>query len=126
MNEFILMGRITRDPEQLSKFREDTSTRATFTLAINRIGSKDTTDFVKIITWGRNADNLLKYTGKGCRILVKGHVQSSIYDDKAGKKICSTEFVADSLSFIDYKSTPNTDMKSTSNDSTTITDGEVW
>mgnify|MGYP001082544575 FL=1 len=60
MNNVILTGRLTKDPEL--RYTQNQMAVATFTLAVDRVGAKEkTADFIRIITFGRQAENCEKY-----------------------------------------------------------------
>ena len=111
MNQVVLIGRLTRDPELRFTPGSGKAT-ASFTLAVNREYSKeDKADFIRIVTWGKTAENIAKYIGKGRLIAVKGSMQTRNYEDKNNVTRYITEVVADRVEFLDYS------KKSTNNES---------
>ena len=105
-NSVSLLGRITKDLE-LKTIGEDNCV-VNFNLAINRITKKDAehpeADFIPIVAWGKTAENIAKFFGKGDRIGVSGRLQSRIYEDKdSGKNRSVIEMVADEFEFIEKK-----------------------
>ncbi len=80
MNNVILLGRITRDPEL--RHTEGGTPYCRFTLAVDR--NNENTDFLPCICWGDTAENLVKYVQKGRQLLVQGKLQSGSYTDKDG------------------------------------------
>lgn len=106
MNQVGLVGRITRDPalRPLTDNRLQTS----FVLAINRNfrnsqGNVDA-DFVLCIAWGRLAERIVQYCGKGSLIGINGRLQSRSYTNKENSKVYSTEVVVDDVRFYALKS----------------------
>ena len=102
MNRVDLVGRLTRDPE----LRHTTSGRAVcqINLAINRTftsqnGEREA-DFINVVVWDKQAENVSKYVTKGRLVSVEGRLQSRSYDDKDGKKVYVTEVVANSVQFL--------------------------
>jgi len=102
MNRVDLVGRLTRDPE----LRHTTSGRAVcqLNLAINRTftnqnGEREA-DFINVVVWDKQAENVSKYVTKGRLVSVEGRLQSRSYDDKDGKKVYVTEVVANSVQFL--------------------------
>ncbi len=102
MNRVDLVGRLTRDPE----LRHTNSGRAVcqLNLAINRIftnqnGEREA-DFINVVVWDKQAENVCKYVTKGRLVSVEGRLQSRSYDDKDGKKVYVTEVVALSVQFL--------------------------
>lgn len=102
MNRVDLVGRLTRDPE----LRHTTSGRAVcqINLAINRTftnqnGEREA-DFINVVVWDKQAENVSKYVTKGRLVSVEGRLQTRNYDDKDGKKVYVTEVVANSVQFL--------------------------
>ena len=102
MNRVDLVGRLTRDPE----LRHTTSGRAVcqINLAINRTFTSQTgereADFINVVVWDKQAENVSKYVTKGRLVSVEGRLQSRSYDDKDGKKVYVTEVIANSVQFL--------------------------
>jgi len=102
MNRVDLVGRLTRDPE----LRHTSSGRAVcqINLAINRTftnqnGEREA-DFINVVVWDKQAENVSKYVAKGRLVSVEGRLQSRSYDDKDGKKVYVTEVIANSVQFL--------------------------
>lgn len=102
MNRVDLVGRLTRDPE----LRHTSSGRAVcqINLAINRTftnqnGEREA-DFINVVVWDKQAENVSKYVSKGRLVSVEGRLQSRSYDDKDGKKVYVTEVIANSVQFL--------------------------
>ena len=101
MNKVILIGRLTADPE-LRKTSNDKSV-ASFSLAINR--GQDEVDFINVVAWETQADNVKKYLVKGSQVAIDGRIQTRNYDDKDGNKKYVTEVVANNIEFVGNKVT---------------------
>lgn len=100
INQVILMGRLTRDPETRTTASGKTIT--SFSLAVDRGGQDDATDFFDITAWEKLGDLVAQYLGKGRRCLVQGRLQHSSWDDKeTGKKRSKVEVVATDVTFLD-------------------------
>ena len=102
MNETLLMGRLTKDPE-ITTVGEKNTAKATFSIAVDRPGKKDEADFPRIVAWGTLAENIAKFVGKGCRIVIIGHIQTGSFKDKSGNMVYTTDVIADKANFIDFK-----------------------
>ncbi|MBZ6423948.1 single-strand DNA-binding protein [Staphylococcus hominis] len=105
INRVVLVGRLTKDPE----FRTTQSgiDVATFTLAVNRNftnaqGEREA-DFINIIVFRRQAENVNNYLSKGKLAGVDGRIQSRSYENKEGQRVFVTEVVADSVQFLEPK-----------------------
>ena len=114
MNNVQLLGRLTRDAEL--KYLDNNQV-ARFTLAVDKGLSKDkkeemesqgkaTADFINCQAWGKIAENISKYTGKGLRVLVNGRIQTSSYE-KDGQTIYRTDVVVSNIEYIDWKDSNN-------------------
>ena len=108
MNKVEIIGRLTKDPE----VRYTASTQmavANFTVAVDDgFGEKKRTNFIPVVVFGKTAESCEKFTGKGLRIAVEGKIQTGSYEDKEGRKVYTTDVVADRVEFIDYANQQNT------------------
>ncbi len=105
MNKAILIGRLTKDPE----LRHTTGGRSVcqITVAITRTftnqnGEREA-DFINVVTWDKQAENIAKYMTKGRLVAVEGRIQTRNYDDKDGKKVYVTEIIAQNVQFLESK-----------------------
>ena len=110
LNQSVVMGRLTRDPE-LRKTNTGVSV-CSFTVACDRdYLSKETQerecDFINCVAWRNSADFLSKYFFKGSMIVVVGRLQVRKYTDKDGNSRTATEIVADNLYFGESKNSQN-------------------
>lgn len=100
INQVILMGRLTRDPE--TRTTPSGKTVTSFSLAVDRGGQEDTADFFDITAWEKLGDLVAQYLSKGRRCLVQGRLQQSSWDDKeTGKKRSKVDVVATDVTFLD-------------------------
>ena len=103
MNNTVLTGRLTRDPDV--RYKEDLAI-ARFTLAVARPkvnGKEATSDFPSIIAFGKTAEMAEKYLTKGKLIAIIGRIQTGNYTDKDGKKVYTTDVVAEKIEFLESK-----------------------
>jgi len=100
INQVILMGRLTRDPEQ--RTTSTGKTIASFSIAVDRGGQDDTADFFEITAWEKLGDLVIQYLSKGRRVLVQGRLRQDSWDDKdTGKKRSRVEVTATDVTFLD-------------------------
>ena len=104
MNKVVLIGRVTRDPELRYTASNIPSVR--FTLAVNRPfenqnGEREA-DFINIVVWRKQAENVKKYVTKGSLIAVEGRIQTGSYE-KDGQRVYTTDVVADNVQFLESK-----------------------
>lgn len=104
MNTVCLMGRVVRTPE----LRNTQSGMATvrFNIAVDRGRDKEGkdkgADFPNIVAFGKTAESIAKYTGKGLRVAVMGRIQTGSYD-RDGQTVYTTDVIADRVKYIDWK-----------------------
>lgn len=101
MNNISLVGRLTADPE-LKQTQSGISVTS-FSIAVDRPGSKDTTDFLPCVAWRQTAEFVCKYFRKGQRIGLIGKLTSRKYEDKNGNPRTAYEVVADHVEFVESK-----------------------
>jgi len=100
INQVILMGRLTRDPEQ--RTTTGGKTIANFSIAVDRGGDSDAADFFEITAWEKLGELVIQYLGKGRRVLVQGRLRQDSWDDKeTGKKRSRVEVTATDVTFLD-------------------------
>lgn len=100
INQVILMGRLTRDPEQ----RTTTTGKniVSFSIAVDRGGQDDSTDYFDINAWEKLGDLVMQYLTKGRRVLVQGRLRQDSWDDKeTGKKRSRIDVTASDVTFLD-------------------------
>ncbi|HDR3202990.1 TPA: single-stranded DNA-binding protein [Staphylococcus aureus] len=105
LNRTVLVGRLTKDPELRST--PNGVNVGTFTLAVNRTftnaqGERET-DFINVVVFKKQAENVKNYLSKGSLAGVDGRLQTRSYDNKDGKRVFVTEVVADSVQFLEPK-----------------------
>lgn len=105
INSAVLVGRLTKDIE----IRQTTSGSKTtsFTLAVNRTSKKEgqpDADFISCVAWNKTAELMAQYLHKGSLIGVEGRIQTRSYDNQQGQKVYVTEVVANSVQFLDSRS----------------------
>ncbi|MEG2028288.1 MAG: single-stranded DNA-binding protein [Bacilli bacterium] len=106
MNKVLLIGRLTGKPEL--RYTSSNLPYSRFSVAVNRNftnsqGQREA-DFINIIIWRKQAENVCNYLDKGSRVSIEGRIQTGSYDDKDGNKRYTVEVAADSVEFLDTKS----------------------
>lgn len=101
MNKVFLIGRLSRDPE----LRHTTSGMAVcqINVAISRrtgAGKEPETDFINVVVWDKQAENVARYLAKGRQVAVEGRIQTRNYDNNEGKKVYVTEVIATNVEFL--------------------------
>ncbi|MFZ0576076.1 MAG: single-stranded DNA-binding protein [Psychrobacillus psychrotolerans] len=103
INRVVLVGRLTKDPEL--KYTTSGVAMARFTLAVNRTftnqqGEKEA-DFINCLVWRKQAENTANYLSKGSLCGVEGRIQTGSYEGQDGKRVYTTDVVADSVQFLE-------------------------
>ena len=100
INQVILMGRLTRDPE--NRVTPTGKNIASFSVAVDRQGADGQADFINITAWEKLADLVTQYLHKGSRVLIQGRLRQDSWDDKeTGKKRSRVEVTASDVTFLD-------------------------
>ena len=112
MNQVNLIGRLTKDIDL--RYTQGGMAIGRFTLAINRKLTKEkrqeaeannqpTADFINCIAFGKTAETLSNYVGKGNQLGIEGHIQTGSYENKEGQRIYTTDVIVDGFTFIDSR-----------------------
>ncbi len=102
LNQLILVGRLTRDPEL--KVLDDGRKVSDITLAVQRSfknmdGNYDT-DFIKITVWEGLASAIETYCKKGAMIAVKARLQTYKFELDEEKQMNMLEVIAERITFL--------------------------
>ena len=124
MNITMLVGRITKDIA-LSYLPNSETAIAKFSIAVDRKvgkGKEKQADFINIIIFGKTAEFVSQYSGKGKMIAIQGRIQTGSYEKKDGTKVYTTDVVADDVQILEWatdkkKDSGYKDMEPVSNDS---------
>lgn len=103
LNQNIFIGRLTREPE-LQTVGEKQTSRARFTLAVNRPKYGDAeqqADFIPITTWGGTAEFVCRNFHKGKQVYVVGRLRTYSWKDDDDVKHYGFEIVANEVGFAD-------------------------
>lgn len=129
MNNVVLIGRLTRDPE-LRYIPNSGAAVTNFTLAIDKQLAKDkkdemeaknqpTADFIRIVVWGKMAENCANYLSKGRLVAIQGRIQTGSYEAEDGSKRYTFDVVANNVEFLEWGDKKN----NTENDDFSDLDG---
>lgn len=122
MNNVVLSGRLTKDPEIRYTAGENQTAIARYTLAVNKRTSKENSEdnayFIPCVAWGKRALIAEKYLKKGMKIVIHGHLSTGSYTNKDGLRIFTMEVVVNQQEFNvfsnsagDQQKTDNTNKK---------------
>lgn len=99
MNNVILIGNLTADPEM--RYSSAGKAVSRFTLAITR--DKENTDYIQVVTFNNTAEAVNRYLRKGSKAAISGRIQSGSYTNKEGQKVYTTDVIAASVEFLSQK-----------------------
>lgn len=102
MNKVEITGRLTRDVEIRYAGGEKTTAIAMFTVAVMRKFSEGT-DFIDCKAFGKTAEFVEKYFGKGMKIEVCGRITTDTYKNKDGQNVSKTYVIAEEVDFAESK-----------------------
>jgi len=107
MNQVILIGNLTKDPE----LRNTPSGKqvAGCSIATNKTykdqsGQKQTvSQFHNLVIWGKSAEVFTKYLAKGSKVAIIGEIQTRNYVGQDGIKRYVTEILVNNFEFLSTK-----------------------
>lgn len=105
MNNVIMMGRLTRDPEVRYGGANNTAV-ARYAIAVDRRfkqeGQPDA-DFFNIVSFGKQGEFVEKYLRKGTKIVIGGELRNNNYTNKDGQMVYGMEIVTNTVEFAESK-----------------------
>lgn len=105
MNKILLIGNLTRNLEL--KYTSTNKSVLDTNIAVQRQYSNQNgereTDFINIQVWGKQAENLDKYCGKGSKIAIEGELRVDTYEKSDGSKGYKTYVLVSNVEFLDTK-----------------------
>lgn len=103
MNRIFLCGRLTRDAETRYTNGAEPMAISRFSLAVDRQGRDNETDFINCVAFGKNGQFAEKYLNKGMKIIVEGRLQIGSYENREGVKIPTADVIVDRFEFCEKK-----------------------
>lgn len=100
MNTVLVMGNLTREVEL--RYTQQGKPVAEIFLAVNRkSGERDEVCYLKVVAWGKTAENCQRYLGKGSCVFVQGYLRQDSFEDRqTEQKRYTLYIVAESVQFI--------------------------
>lgn len=103
LNKVFLIGNLTRDPEL--RYTPNGTAVVSFGLAVNRVFKtqsgerKEETCFVRIVTFGKQAESCNQYLSKGRSVFVEGRLQYRTWENN-GQRCNALDVIADKVQFL--------------------------
>lgn len=108
MNIVAITGRITKDLE----LKQAGQTQViNFSMAVENPYKKDDASFFEIVAFGKTAELLNAYCGKGSKIGVDGTLKQDRFTDKEGNNRSVVRITANRIEFLDTKGQSNGQSK---------------
>ena len=109
MNRVCLVGRLTAKPEL--RYTGSNTAYIRFSIAVNRTfanaqGEREA-DFINIVAWRRQAENICQYLDKGSQVSIDGRIQKGSFTGQDGNRRYTTEVVADNVQFLESRRNQN-------------------
>lgn len=126
INRVVLVGRLTKDPEL--RYTPNGIASCRFQVAVNRTfqnqqGEREA-DFISCVAWRKQAENLANFQRKGNLIGLEGQIQTGSYEGQDGKRVYTTDVVADSIQFLEPKNASGGSQGTSNHESSTNTGGQ--
>lgn len=102
LNQVVIVGRLVEKP--IVEENENEKKVCNITLAVPRSYKNAEgiyeTDFIKCTLWNVIAENTAEYCEKGDLVVVKGRLETSVYEKENGEKYRITSVVAEKVTFL--------------------------
>lgn len=104
MNSVVLTGRLTKDPE--TRYTQSGLAMSEWTLAVDRRFKREgepTADFIRCKAFGKTAEFVDKYFGKGKKMDAQGRIQTGSYKNKDGATVFTFDVIVENVEFGESK-----------------------
>lgn len=111
LNKAMIIGRLGQDPEV--RYTQSNTAVANLSIATSErykdsTGEwKETTEWHRVVAWGRLAEICQEYLKKGSQVYIEGPIQTRQWEDKDGKTRYTTEIKALTMQMLDSKGDRN-------------------
>ena len=104
MNRIFAMGRTTDTPETNVNDKKAKVKYARFTLAVNEYANGEQyVNYIPCVCFGKTAETVSEYFGKGIKILIEGSWRSGKYEDDKGNVHYTNECIVNRFDFCEKK-----------------------
>ena len=103
VNKIIIVGNLGRDPEV--RYSQSGMAICSFSVAVTERKKdgeqwKDHTEWFRVKSFGKQAENAGQYLQKGKQVYVEGRLEQSKYKDKEGQERTSVDVIANTIQFL--------------------------
>ena len=103
INRVELLGRVGAEPEMRYTQGDTAVTQLRLATDRRRQNGETTADWHSIVCWGKLAEAVHEYVGKGDRLYVSGRLVHSSYEAEDGQRRYRTEIHAQEVVFLDSR-----------------------
>ena len=103
INRVELLGRVGTEPEMRYTQSGTAVTKVRLATDRRRQNGDTETDWHSVVAWGKTAEVVNQYVGKGDRIFVTGRLSYSSYETSDGQRRFRTEIHASEVIFLDSR-----------------------
>jgi single-strand DNA-binding protein len=102
LNQAILVGRLTKDPDL--RYTADGVPYCFITVAVSRdVRTQEgeaQSDFIAVTLWRKSAENTAQRCQKGTMVAIKGRIQTRSYEKEQNQRIYVTEVAVEQIKFL--------------------------
>ncbi|WP_249659730.1 single-stranded DNA-binding protein [Lysinibacillus fusiformis] len=124
INRVVLVGRLTKDPEL--HYTPNGIASCRFQVAVNRTfkvqNGEQEADFINCQSWRKHEPS--KLHEERSLIGLEGRIQTSSYEGQDGKRVYTTDVVADSIQFLEPRNSTGGSQGESNHESSTNTGGQ--
>ena len=101
LNNYSVIGRMTRDLNERSfAYTENGKARLNISIAVNDgYGDNQYTSYFDVVVWGKTAENIKPYLGKGKQICINGRLRQDRWESN-GQKNSRVVIVAETVQLL--------------------------
>lgn len=101
LNNYSVIGRMTRDLNERSfAYTENGKARLNISIAVNDgYGDHQYTSYFDVVVWGKTAENIKPYLGKGKQICINGRLRQDRWESN-GQKNSRVVIVAETVQLL--------------------------
>ena len=102
LNNYSVIGRMTRDlDERAFAYTQNGKARLNISIAVNDgYGDNQYTSYFDVVVWGKTAENIKPYLGKGKQICINGRLRQDRWDGNDGAKHSRVVIVAETVQLL--------------------------
>lgn len=102
LNNYSVIGRMTRDlDERAFSYTPNGKARLNISIAVNDgYGDNQYTSYFDVVVWGKTAENIKPYLGKGKQICINGRLRQDRWDGNDGAKHSRVVIVAETVQLL--------------------------